>query len=164
MQPIPTARIIGIVALVCLLLPATAKKRPPLIESKDTTVYDRHTIAQMPRFKGKEALVSFPQWIGTQLQYPETLQQQGLGGRVVVRFVIEQNGDLSNVEILESPYLLLSAEVIRVLGLSPRWTPGINAEGEAVRTWMVIPVRFTCIEPRKDKSLPPQLRQGQHAL
>lgn len=100
-----------------------AKKKKSTSQGAVLTVQDtaiRKETRQMPLFKGKPWNPAFVQWIANHLQYPETLMRQGLGGRVVARFVLEKDGSINQVEILESPYLLLSAEVIRVLGLSPK--------------------------------------------
>ncbi len=135
---------------------------PVVTTVQDTTIHQK--ARQIPLFKGKPWDPAFRQWVANHLQYPETLAQRGLGGRVIVRFVLEKDGSINQVEILESPYLLLSAEVIRVLGLSPKWTPAKNEAGETVRLYIVVPVNFVMApDPRQDKSLPPQIRQGKHA-
>lgn len=137
---------------------ARAKKKPTLPESTDTTIYEE--AIQMPLFQ-KKPWKTFVRWASERVEYPPTLRDQGLGGRVAVRFVIEKDGSINEVEILESPYLLLSAEVIRVIGLSPKWTPARNENGEAVRVYVVVPFVFAVTDTQKDHSLPPQLRQAQ---
>lgn len=148
----------GILAL-CFGQEADAKKKKssaPDVCSADTTIHS--VAAQMPLFQGKP-YQSFVQWAAQKIEYPKTLSAEGLGGRVVVRFVIEKDGRINEVEVLESPYLLLSAEVLRVIGLSPKWRPGKNEQGEAVRMYIVVPFVFSISDPRKDHTLPPQLRQ-----
>lgn len=135
-----------------------AKKKPTIPESADTTIYEE--AIQMPLFQ-KKPWNTFARWASERVEYPPTLRDQGLGGRVVVRFVIEKDGSINEVEILESPYLLLSAEVIRVIGLSPKWTPARNEKGEAIRVYVVVPFSFAVTDPHKDRSLPLHLRQAQ---
>lgn len=163
-----TVKILALVGVCTFTLssqPTCAKKKVSVPDStmQDTTIYKDSR--QIPLFKGKPWDPAFRLWVANRLQYPEALAQRGLGGRVIVRFVLEKDGSINQVEILESPYLLLSAEVIRVLGLSPKWTPAKNEKGEFVRLQIVVPINFVMApDPRKDKSLPPQIRQGNHGF
>ncbi|MDE5945625.1 MAG: energy transducer TonB [Rikenella sp.] len=156
-------RTLFFIAGICILTAlfgqkAEAKKKPTLPESTDTTIYEK--VIQMPLFQ-KKPWKTFVRWAAERVEYPPTLRDQGLGGRVVVRFVIEKDGSINEVEVLESPYLLLSAEVIRVIGLSPKWTPARNENGETVRVYVKVPFSFAITDPHQDRSLPPQLRQAQ---
>lgn len=98
----------------------------------------------MPRF-GTGALDEFRQWMMHRLRYPEQAQKLGIRGRVVARFVVDEEGKIADVEILQTPHESLSQEVIRVIASSPRWTPGTTAgKPQAVR--FVLPLDFNMPE------------------
>ncbi len=91
----------------------------------------------MPKFVGME----FSQWVMEKIQYPEEVYHNGIGGKVIASFVVETNGELSNIEILDSPDQRLSEEVVHVLEKSPHWKPGEIA-GQPVRVRKMVPVDF----------------------
>lgn len=95
---------------------------------------------QMPQFMGGD-LRSFQIWVSQRLVYPPIAQENGIQGRVIVQFIIEKDGSLSNIKVLSSPDSSLSKEAVRVVSSSPKWTPG-RQNGEAVRVQYRIPVGF----------------------
>ena len=93
----------------------------------------------MPEFPGgKEALMKF---ISENVKYPKEAEEKGLQGRVVVRYVIEKDGSISEVEIAKSVNEYLDAEAIRVVNAMPKWIPG-KQKGEPVRVKFTIPITF----------------------
>ncbi len=94
----------------------------------------------MPAFEGGDEGM-FRAWVMKQIKYPAVAADNGIQGKVVVSFVIEKDGSLTNIEILQSPDRSLSEETIRVLGLSPKWTPG-KQRTMPVRVKFNIPVEF----------------------
>lgn len=104
---------------------------------KDTTVY--RVVEVMPSYPGDmEALYKF---LGQQMHYPKEALENGIEGRVVVRFVVEEDGRLTHFEAISSPSPLLSNEAIRVLRQMPRWNPA-KRMGRNVRCQYNIPVMF----------------------
>lgn len=104
---------------------------------KDTTVY--RVVEVMPSYPGDmEALYKF---LGQQMHYPKEALENGIEGRVVVRFVVEEDGRLTHFEAVSSPSPLLSNEAIRVLRQMPRWNPA-KRMGRNVRCQYNIPVMF----------------------
>ena len=104
---------------------------------KDTTVY--RVVEVMPSYPGDmEALYKF---LGQQMHYPKEALENGIEGRVVVRFVVEEDGRLTHFEAIRSPSPLLSNEAIRVLRQMPRWNPA-KRMGRNVRCQYNIPVMF----------------------
>lgn len=96
-------------------------------------------VEQMPEFPGgKEALMKF---ISENVKYPKEAEEKGLQGRVVVRYVIEKDGSISEVEIAKSVNEYLDAEAIRVVNAMPKWIPG-KQKGEPVRVKFTIPITF----------------------
>ena len=95
---------------------------------------------QMPQFMGSD-LRSFQIWVSQRLVYPPIAQENGIQGTVVVQFIVEKDGSLSNIKVLRSPDNSLSKEAVRVVSSSPKWTPG-RQNGEAVRVQYRIPIGF----------------------
>lgn len=78
---------------------------------------------QMPLFQGG-GLGMFRMWCIKNLCYPRIAMENGIQGRVILTFIIERDGSLTNIEVLQSPDQLLSEEAIRLLTQSPKWEPG----------------------------------------
>lgn len=97
-------------------------------------------VEQMPVFM-EGGLDEFRVWAMQEIVYPQVAMENGITGRVIVSFVIEKNGRLNNIKVLKTPDDSLSDEVVRVLKLSPLWTPAVH-KGEEVRVRMDMPVDF----------------------
>lgn len=97
-------------------------------------------VEDMPSFQGGGIEV-FRNWVMERLRYPQVAQENNIQGKVVLSFVIERDGSLSNIEILQSPDKSLADEASRVLAMSPKWKPG-KQRNLAVRVKFVLPVEF----------------------
>lgn len=95
---------------------------------------------QMPTFQGGD-LNTFRNWVQEGIRYPQGALDAGIQGRVVITFVVDKEGAVTDVEILQSPDARLSDEVIRRLRESPKWTPARD-QGKLVRIKYVIPIDF----------------------
>lgn len=96
-------------------------------------------VEQMPEFPGgQEALMQF---LRQEVKYPKEAEEKGLQGRVVVRYIIEKDGSISEVEIAKSVNEYLDAEAIRVVNAMPKWIPG-KQKGENVRVKFTLPITF----------------------
>ncbi|MDE5623121.1 MAG: energy transducer TonB, partial [Alistipes sp.] len=95
----------------------------------------------MPTFQGG-GLQDFRTWIQQRLRYPET----AASGRVVATFIVERDGSIGSVRVLQSPDDALSDEAVRVLRSVPAgaWTPGLQG-GEPVRVRYTLPIDFRTI-------------------
>ncbi len=98
------------------------------------------TAEVMPSFRGGD-LMTFRNWVMERLRYPTIAQENGISGRVVAQFVIERDGSLSNIQILQSPDRSLSDEAVRVLQNSPKWEPGRQRDVPC-RVKYILPVEF----------------------
>lgn len=110
----------------------------------------------MPTFQNG-GLPEFRQWVVRAVQYPHEALEAGIQGRVVASFVVEKDGTVSSVRIIQSPDPILSREVVRVLAESPKWTPG-SKDGEFVRVKYTLPVDFRVPTPpvqNANRNLPP---------
>ncbi|MBP5679661.1 MAG: TonB family protein [Bacteroidales bacterium] len=96
-------------------------------------------VEKMPQFPGGDTeLMAF---IRDNVKFPKECLDKGIQGRVVVRFIIEKDGSISDTEILRTPDDRLSTEAIRVIKSMPKWTPG-KQRGQVVRVSYVLPVTF----------------------
>lgn len=97
------------------------------------------TVEKLPEFPG--GIVAFMKWLNSNLKYPPSAQSRHIQGRVVVSFIVNKDGSVSRPSIVSSVDPFLAREVIRVLGMTPHWTPGIS-DGKPCRTMVVVPVNF----------------------
>lgn len=95
---------------------------------------------EMPKFEGGD-LLKFRSWVQTRLKYPTIAAENGISGRVTLTFVIEKDGRLTNIQVMQTPDRSLSEEAIRVLNTSPKWTPG-KQRSSPVRVKYTLPVEF----------------------
>jgi protein TonB len=68
-------------------------------------------------------------------------QENNVQGKVILKFVIERDGSLTNIEEVASPDKSLTEEAIRVLKQSPKWAPG-KQRNKAVRVYYILPIDF----------------------
>ena len=97
-------------------------------------------VEQMPSFQGGD-LMTFRNWVMQKVKYPQIAQENNITGRVLLMFVIERDGSLTNIQVLQTPDSSLSDEAIRVLKSSPKWTPG-KQRNQPVRVSFTLPVMF----------------------
>lgn len=129
---------------------------PPTEETNDFTESDEEifkVVDQMPRFAGCEdmegtsqekkscAEKKMLQFIYNNVKYPVEARQNGIEELVVIGFVVNEAGDITEPKILRGNHDDLNAEALRVINEMPRWTPGIN-EGQAVKVQFNLPIRF----------------------
>ena len=108
-----------------------------------------HVVEQMPRFPGGDAAML--KYIRDNLRYPQSALEQGIQGRVIVQFVVGEEGELSDIKILSGIDPQCDQEAIRIIQSMPRWTPG-KRNGIAVPVYYRIPITF---HPQLTKSLHP---------
>lgn len=95
---------------------------------------------QMPTFQGGD-LTKFRAWVQSKLKYPQIAQENGISGKVTLQFVIERDGSLTNIQVMQSPDRSLADEAIRVLKTSPKWKAGMQ-RNSPVRVRYTLPVEF----------------------
>lgn len=91
------------------------------------------------RFIGGEA--AFMNFISANFAYPVRCQEEGINGDVLLRFVIEIDGGISNVSVVKETKACpeFTSEAIRILKKSPRWIPG-QIKGKSVRSYYTLPI------------------------
>jgi TonB family protein len=80
-------------------------------------------------------------WVYQYLKYPEEALMEGIQGRVMVDFIVEKDGKVTDVRVVKGVSPELDAEAVKVVSASPKWKPG-KVAGEKVRVSMTIPVEF----------------------
>ena len=112
-------------------------KKEPEGTPDSNKAYD--VVDEMPQFPGGPyALFEF---ISKNIQYPKEAEDANLQGRVIVSFVVEKDGSVSNAKVVRPIDPLLDAEALRVVNSMPKWIPG-KQNGEAFRVKYTIPVTF----------------------
>ena len=113
--------------------PVKAEPKPE-VENK---VFD--VVEQMPSFPGGPSALM--QYLSSNIKYPVVAQENGVQGRVVVSFVVERDGSITDVQVARSVDPSLDREAQRVVRNMPRWIPG-KQNGQAVRVKYNVPVAF----------------------
>lgn len=108
-----------------------------LPEVEDYNIYE--VVEEMPSFPGGQGAMM--QFLSSNLQYPEEARLGGLQGRVIVGFIVERDGSISNVKISRSVAPSLDSEAIRLAKSMPKWKPG-KSDGHTVRVKYTIPIVF----------------------
>lgn len=120
-----------------------------IINSNDSKVEEcvvYNSVEQMPQFPGgEEALMKY---LRSHLNYPPMESELGIGGRVVVRFIVDETGKVSDVMVIHSADQNLDREAVRVCKSLPKFTPGRH-NGQAVSVWYTLPVTFKPVEEKK---------------
>lgn len=96
-------------------------------------------VEQMPSFPGGEKALL--EYLGNNIKYPVVAQENGVQGRVVVSFVVERDGSITDVRVVRSVDPSLDKEATRVVKSMPKWIPG-KQNGSAVRVKYTVPVSF----------------------
>jgi protein TonB len=97
-------------------------------------------VEQAPNFPGGDG--AFGKYLQKNMRYPAIARENNVQGRVVLTFVVERDGSLTDIKVLRSLGSGTDEEAVRVLKASPKWKPGIQ-NGRPVRVQYSIPVNFT---------------------
>ena len=80
--------------------------------------------------------------ISDNLRYPDEAREVNVQGTVVIRFVVEKDGSISNAAIAREIGSGCGREALRVVNMMPRWNPGKQG-GKPVRMEFILPVKFS---------------------
>ena len=97
-------------------------------------------VEDKPSFMGGDAN-TFSKWVNERLVYPEIAKENGVQGRVTLQFTVNTDGSVSNVKVLRGVDSSLDKEAVRVVSMSPKWTPGKQRD-RAVKVTYTFPVIF----------------------
>lgn len=100
-------------------------------------VFDK--VDEMPHFP--DGMAGLMQYLSTNVRYPKDAKESGTQGSVIVSFIVEKDGSISNAKVAKPTYSSLDEEALRVVSAMPKWVPG-KQNGEAVRVKYAVPVSF----------------------
>ena len=110
-------------------------------------------VDEIPQFPG--GFAGLMQYLSSSIRYPEDAKESGTQGSVIVSFIVEKDGSISNARVKNPTYPSLDEEALRLISAMPKWTPG-KQNGEAVRAKLSLPVTFRL----KDKDLISQMSKS----
>lgn len=102
-------------------------------------IYELFNIERQPSFPGGETAMM--QYISQNLKYPALARENGIQGSVVLSFVIEKDGNVSNTQIVRDIGGGCGKEAARVVAAMPKWEPGA-ANGQPIRVRYTLPIRY----------------------
>ena len=107
--------------------------------------YPKPSVDIMPKFQEGDRN-SFSLWVGNQIKYPPELRLYGVTGTVLLSFIIDVDGSVTDIEVVRSVHPILDEEAIRVISSSPKWTPGYQ-NGRPLKVRFNFPVIFQLHKP-----------------
>ena len=108
-------------------------------KKQDNSQIVYEVVEQQPSFPGGQtALV---EWITKNMRYPSKAKAEGIQGRVLLSFIVEPDGSLSNIQVARSVDPSLDEEAVRIAKAMPKWEPGMQ-NGMAVRVKYNLPLSF----------------------
>ena len=129
-------KLFGLFLVLLVCLPSFAQQKP--VEKVDSDgVYLMPD--QLPEFPG--GIQAMMKYLSTNIKYPVEAQKKGISGRVIVQFVIMEDGTLDQAKVIRGVDPLLDEEALRVVKSMPKWKPGMD-RGEAVKVRFTAPIMF----------------------
>ena len=112
---------------------------PPVAVDEDDNPLNFRIVEQLPEYPG--GMAALVQWLTRNIIYPQEARKHNIQGRVVVSFIINADGSLSDIHLTKTAHFVLDREALRVAKLMPKWKPGI-ANNKPCRTLFAIPIEF----------------------
>ncbi len=113
---------------------------PPVVEEPEVIEDIIHvSVEQRPEFPGGQAALF--QFLNKHMKYPQVCQESDIQGRVIVQFVVDKDGSITDPEVVRSVHPLLDTEALRVIRMMPKWKPGMQ-QFTPVRVKYTVPVIF----------------------
>ena len=97
-------------------------------------------VEEKPKFQGGDAN-DFSKWVNSKLVYPEIAKENGVQGRVTLQFTVYTDGSVRDIKVLRGVDASLDKEAVRIVSMSPKWTPGKQRE-RPVKVTYTFPVLF----------------------
>lgn len=142
-------RVVKYIIVACALLCGFAERMSAqrLAPVYDTIPMMQHESFDRPlAFLGKPA-DNFSIWCSINIDYPEEALRQNITGKVMVRFIITAEGQVTDVKVIRGAHPLLDAEAVRVVSSSPDWEP-VTVNGKKVNVEFAIPIAFRITKKR----------------
>ena len=98
------------------------------------------TLAKNPTYPG--GMVEMTKFISSQTKYPKKELKENIEGDVKVKFMVQEDGSISNIQVIEHVSPGLDAEAVRIVNTMPKWNPAVATDGTTMPCEMSIPVNF----------------------
>ena len=118
---------------------ALAEEEKPEVVDMYNEPVDFRVVEDLPQFPGGAA--EFMKWLTKNLKYPASSQRQNVKGKVVAQFIVNVDGSVSDLELVEHLDAACDREVLRVLRMMPKWQAGVM-NAKPCRTKVCIPIVF----------------------
>ena len=96
-------------------------------------------VQELPQYPG--GMTEFVKWLTKNLKYPTAALRSKIEGKVMISFIVNTDGTISDIKVVKNAHRLLDAEALRVAKLMPKWEPGKD-HGKVCRTMVAIPIVF----------------------
>ncbi len=139
MKTLKNSIAIAVLCITALVLSAGAQAPAKTVSKQKTFA----SVEKMPTFPG--GIEKMYEYINTRIRYPKTDMEKSTSGVVLLTFIVEADGRLTEVKALRGPSDSMNKEAVRVVKTSPTWKPGMQ-NGKPVRVEYFLPVKFSLSE------------------
>lgn len=126
-----------IMSLMALFGLTTMSAQKTVVAKKNQQVFD--VVEKMPEYPGGQAALF--EYLQKNVKYPADAEKKKVEGRVLVTFVVNTDGSITDIEVVRKTFPSLDAEAVRVISGMPRWKPG-EQKGQKVRVKYTVPLTF----------------------
>ena len=124
------------------MISAALPKEEKIEKEEPINLNDAETlkiVEQLPEYPG--GMVEFMKWLTVMLKYPDAALKRKIEGKVMVSFIVNADGSISDIKLVQGAHKLLDDEALRVVRLMPKWKPGLEG-GRPCRSMISIPIVF----------------------
>lgn len=115
----------------------TVSAQKTVVAKKNQQVFD--VVEKMPEYPGGQAALF--EYLSKNVKYPADAEKKKIEGRVLVTFVVNTDGSITDIEVVRKTFPSLDAEAVRVISGMPKWKPG-EQKGKKVRVKYTVPLNF----------------------
>lgn len=117
----------------------TDEQTPPNVAEQAEEPIQFRIVEQYPEFPG--GMTEYMKWLTRNLRYPDIARSQQIQGKVVVQFIVNQDGTIADAKVVKSVNPHLDREAMRVIRMMPSWKPGIQ-DNKPCKTMVAVPIVF----------------------
>lgn len=117
----------------------TDEQTPPNVAEQAEEPIQFRIVEQYPEFPG--GMTEYMKWLTRNLRYPDIAKSQKIQGKVVVQFIVNQDGTIADAKVVKSVNPHLDREAMRVIRMMPSWKPGIQ-DNKPCKTMVAVPIVF----------------------
>jgi len=157
-----TKKVIYLIAILAFQLLAINFLSAQTTEEKEETSVKYKVVEEMPRFPGCEdqklsqiglkkcAEKKMLEFIYSNITYPRLARENGNEGRVIIQYIVERDGSITNAKIVRNVPGGCGEEALRVINTMPKWRPGMQ-KGKPVKVQYTLPIKFGLEKKKKKK-------------